>query len=38
MVVSVDPDLADKMGAFADDAVDLETAMDARFDDVAEGE
>lgn len=35
--VAVDPDEADAMGAFADDALDLDDAMDSRFDDVAEG-
>ena len=35
--VPVDPDEADAMGAFADDALDLDEALDSRFDDVAEG-
>lgn len=35
--VAVDPDEADAMGAFADDALDLDEALDSRFDDVAEG-
>ena len=35
-VVVVDPDDADAMAAFADDALDLDAALDSRFDDVAE--
>lgn len=35
--VAVDPDEAEAMGAFADDALDLADALDSRFDDVAEG-
>ncbi len=37
MVVPVDPDDADSMGAFADDALTPETALESRFDDVVEG-
>ena len=36
--VPVDPDEADMMGAFEDDALSAEDALDSRFDDVAEGE
>ncbi len=36
--VAVDPDDAEAMGAFFDDALDLADALDSRFDDVAEGE
>lgn len=35
--VAVDPDDAEAMGAFADDAIKLDDALDSRFDDVAEG-
>ena len=35
--VAVDPDEADAMGAFGDDALDLDEALNSRFDDVAEG-
>ena len=38
LVVAVDPDDAELMGAFADDALSPEDALDSRFDDVAEGE
>ena len=37
-VVDVDPDDADALAAFADDALDADAALDSRFDDVAEGE
>lgn len=36
--VAVDPDDADMMGAFEDDALDVADALESRFDDVAEGE
>lgn len=36
--VPVDPDVADFMGAFEDDAIDFADALESRFDDVAEGE
>lgn len=35
--VAVDPDDAEAMGAFADDALELDDALESRFDDVAEG-
>lgn len=35
--VAVDPDDAEAMGAFADDALALGDALESRFDDVAEG-
>lgn len=35
MVVPVDPDDADLMAAFEDDALSLEDALDSRFDDLA---
>lgn len=35
--VAVDPDDAEAMGAFADDALALDDALESRFDDVAEG-
>lgn len=35
--VPVDPDDADMMGAFEETALDADTALDSRFDDVAEG-
>jgi hypothetical protein len=35
--VAVDPDDAEEMGAFADNALDLDDAMESRFDDVVEG-
>lgn len=38
LVVAVDPDDAELMGAFADEALSPEDALDSRFDDVAEGE
>ena len=34
MVVPVDPDDADMMGAFVEDALSAEDALDSRFDDV----
>lgn len=37
MPVPVDPDDADMMGAFAEDALTPEDALESRFDDVAEG-
>ncbi|OAN45565.1 hypothetical protein [Magnetospirillum moscoviense] len=37
MVVAVDPDDADSMGAFADTALTPEDALESRFDDVVEG-
>lgn len=37
MVVPVDPDDAELMAAFEDDALPLEEALASRFDDVAEG-
>lgn len=36
--VAVDPDEADEMGAFVEDALSLEDALESRFDTVAEGE
>lgn len=36
--VAVDPDDADMMGAFEDDALSAEDALESRFDDVVEGE
>lgn len=36
-VVAVDPDDADAMAAFAEDALSPEEAMESRFDDIAEG-
>lgn len=38
MVVPVDPDDADLMAAFEDDALSPEDALASRFDDVAEAE
>lgn len=38
MAVPVDPDIAERMGAFADDALSPEEALGARFDAVAEDE
>jgi hypothetical protein len=38
MVVPVDPDDAEEMAAFEEDALSAEDALDSRFDDVAEGE
>jgi maltose-binding protein MalE len=38
MVVPVDPDDAEDMSAFEEDALSAEDALDSRFDDVAEGE
>jgi hypothetical protein len=38
MVVPVDPDDAEDMAAFEEDALSAEDALDSRFDDVAEGE
>lgn len=32
LVVSVDPDVAEFMGAFEDDALSVEDALEARFD------
>lgn len=37
LVVPVDPDDAEAMAAFEDDALPLEEALGSRFDDVAEG-
>ena len=37
MPVAVDPDDADMMGAFHEDALSADDAMESRFDDVAEG-
>lgn len=37
-VIAVDPDDAEAMAAFEDDALDPETALDSRFDDEAEGD
>jgi len=37
MVVAVDPDDAENMGAFADNALTPEDALESRFDDIAEG-
>ncbi|CCG42483.1 hypothetical protein [Magnetospirillum molischianum] len=36
LVVTVDPDDADAMAAFEDEALDLEAALDSRFDEEAE--
>ena len=36
-VVAVDPDDAETMAAFQDDALSVEDALDSRFDDIAEG-
>lgn len=36
--VPVDPDDADLMAAFVDDALSVEDALASRFDDVAEGD
>ena len=36
-IVTVDPDDADMMGAFVEDALSAEDALASRFDDVAEG-
>jgi hypothetical protein len=38
MAVPVDPDAADLMAAFEDDALSPEDALASRFDDVAEGD
>lgn len=38
MVVPVDPDDAEDMAAFEEDALSAEDALESRFDDVAEGE
>jgi hypothetical protein len=38
MVVPVDPDDAEDMAAFEEDALSAEDALDSRFDDVVEGE
>jgi hypothetical protein len=38
MVVPVDPEDAEEMAAFEEDALSAEDALDSRFDDVAEGE
>ena len=38
MVVPVDPDDAETMAAFAEDALSPEDALESRFDDVAEGD
>lgn len=38
MVVPVDPDDADSMAAFEEDALSPEDALESRFDDVVEGE
>jgi hypothetical protein len=38
MAVPVDPDDADLMAAFEDDALSPQDALASRFDDVAEGE
>ncbi|MBN2752338.1 MAG: conjugal transfer protein TraD [Rhodospirillaceae bacterium] len=38
VVVSVDPDDADMMAAFEDDALSPEDALESRFDDVVEDE
>lgn len=38
MVVPVDPDDAEEMAAFEEEALSAEDALDSRFDDVAEGE
>jgi hypothetical protein len=35
-VVAVDPDDATDMAAFEDDALDLDAALDSRFDAIAE--
>lgn len=37
LVVDVDPDDAEMMAAFEDDALSAEDAMESRFDTVAEG-
>lgn len=37
MVVPVDPDDAEAMGAFADNALADEDALESRFDDIVEG-
>lgn len=37
-VVAVDPEDAEFMAAFVDDALPLDEALASRFDDVAEGE
>ncbi|MBF0325865.1 MAG: hypothetical protein HQL42_12450 [Alphaproteobacteria bacterium] len=37
MVVAVDPDDADNMGALADTALTPEAALESRFDDIVEG-
>lgn len=38
MVVPVDPDDADAMAAFEDDALSPEDALESRFDNIAEGD
>ena len=38
MVVPVDPDDAEDMAAFEEDALSADDALESRFDDVAEGE
>ena len=38
MVVEVDPDDAEEMAAFEEDALSDEDALDSRFDDVTEDE
>jgi hypothetical protein len=38
LVVPVDPDDAEEMAAFEEDALSPEDALDSRFDDVVEGE
>ncbi|MCA1908970.1 MAG: hypothetical protein LDL39_11475 [Magnetospirillum sp.] len=35
--VAVDPDTADRMGAFEEDAISPDDALESRFDDVVEG-
>ncbi len=38
MVVPVDPEDAEEMAAFEEDALSAEEALESRFDDEAEGE
>ncbi len=38
MVVPVDPDDAEDLAAFEDDALTAEDALESRFDDLAEGD
>lgn len=38
MVVPVDPDDAEALAAFEEEALSAEDALESRFDDVAEGE